>query len=194
MIAGYALFVVVALVGERCVSVWVTVIDVMSPICCEEEGMASICARIHSGYMRAEVAGLGLRLRWPAPLCAGATFPRLSAYVFYCYLVMLCVSLPPLDSLDRKTRQNGNSGRQFGCRVVGRRGREGAYHDIIFRERGCAAGGARSLCQHKRPWWTLEGTKPTPTTVSVSIMNFLVYAGTTRRTVRFPPRHPQNTC
>jgi len=96
--------------------------------------------------MRTDVAGLGLRLRRPAPLCAGATFPRSSAYAFYCYLVMFCVSLLPLDSLERRIRPNGNAGRQFGCRVVSRCGREGADHDVMFREGGGAAGGARSLC------------------------------------------------
>ena len=50
----------VALMGEWCVSVWVTVIGVMSSVCCEEEGTARICARIHSGYMRTDVTGLGL--------------------------------------------------------------------------------------------------------------------------------------
>ena len=175
-------------------SVWVLVIGVMSHICCEEEGTARICVSIQSGCMRADVAGLGLRLRRPAPLCAGATFPRLSAYVFYCHLVMFSVALLPLDSLDRRTRRNGNDGRQFECRVVGRRGREGAHHDIISWEGGCAAGGARSICQDKRQWLALEGTKSTSTTVSVSTMKFLVHAGTTRFTVHFPPRHPQNTC
>jgi len=63
VVARHVLFVVVALVGEWCVSVWVTVIGLMSPICCEEEGTARICARIHRGYMRTDVAGLCLRLR-----------------------------------------------------------------------------------------------------------------------------------
>ena len=49
MVARYVLFVVVAFVGEWCVSVWVIVIGVMSPICCEEEGTERTCARSHSG-------------------------------------------------------------------------------------------------------------------------------------------------
>jgi len=193
VVARHVLFVVVTLVGEWCVSVWVTVIGLMSPIRFGEEDTARICARIHRGYMRTNVTGLCLRLLRPAPLCSGATFPRLFAYFFYCYLVMFCVSLLPLDNLDRKTRPNGNAGRQFGCRVVGRRGREVAYRDVICREGGCAAGGARSLCQDKRQWRAEEGTNPSPTTVIVSIMTFLVHAGTTRCTVHFPPRHRQNT-
>ena len=140
MVARCVLSVVVALVGEWCVSVCVTVIGMMSSICCEEEYMARICARIHSGYMRTDVTGLGLRHRRPAPLCAAATFPRLSACVFYCDIVLFCVSLLPLDSLDRRTRPNKNAGRQFGRQVVGRRGREGAYHDVICRKGGGTAG------------------------------------------------------
>ena len=142
MVARYVLSVVVALVGEWCVSVCVAVIGVMSSICCEEEDTARICVRVHSGYMITDVTGLGLRLRRPAPLCAAATFPRLSAYVFHCDLVLFCDSLLPLDSLDRRTRPNKNAGRQFGRRVVGRRGRgrEGAYLDVICRKGGGAAG------------------------------------------------------
>jgi len=172
VVARYVLSVVVALVGEWCVSVCVSVIGGMSSICCEEEDTARICARIHSGYMRTDVTGLGLRLRRPEPLCAAATFPRLSAYVFYCDLVLLCVSLLPLDSQDRRTGPNKNAGRQFGRRVVGRRGREGAYHDVICREEG---GAAQLLCQDKRQRRAGKGTRPTPNTVSVSSMTFLVH-------------------
>jgi len=72
----YVLFVLVFLVGEWCVSVWVTVISVMLSICCEEEGRASMCPRIYSEYMRTDFTGLVLRLQRPAPLGAATTFPR----------------------------------------------------------------------------------------------------------------------
>jgi len=106
---------------------------------------------------------------------------------------MFGASLLPLDTLDRRTRLNRNAGRQFGCRVVGRRGRERAYHDVICREGDGAARGARSFCQDEQQWRAEEGATPTPTTISVSIMTFAVHAGTTLCTVQFPSRLPQNT-
>ena len=80
-----------------------------------------------------------------------------------------------MDSLDMRTRPKNNAGRQFGRRVAGRRGREGAYHDVIYREGGGASGGAQSLCQDERQWRAGKGTRPTPNTVSVSSMTFLVH-------------------